>query len=267
MTRKSPRGGLAARGAALVVAAVLDAVAFATVLRPRHGYTSAHGLLVALTQGVGVAFGALVIAGALTAVARRRHGSPWAAMTAPRTLGIVLTVFVTAAVGSQIVRALRAEATQRASATAERADFRRWQAAVVPIVVRWMDTTRTDKVFVHGLPVTATAELPRRVHHSRQTLEALARSLAADSPRLPEGPQLRRLTGQLATALAMAERAQSSYALALAAGQGVAPNGRASRARSLIERGNAEARRSLAIMETFSLDANQLGASLFVQNP
>ena len=44
----------AIRGAALAAAVVLDAVAFATVLRPRHGYTSAYRLLVVLAVGMAV---------------------------------------------------------------------------------------------------------------------------------------------------------------------------------------------------------------------
>ena len=97
----------------------------------------------------------------------------------------------------------------------------------------------------------------------------LARSLAADSPRLPQRPDLRRLTNQLQTALAIARRAQRTYALALAAATrgGVARRLHGARIRGLIARGNAEVQRSLAIMAAFSFDANKLGGSLFFEQP
>lgn len=269
MRRSSPRRSAGMRGAALVLAIVLDAVAFATVLRPRHGYTSTHGLLVALAVGVGVALGALIIAGAAAVFPRRRHRSLWEATTSLPTLSLVLAPFIVAAVGSQIVPALRASASKDASTTAERADFQRWQATIVPIVVTWMDTIRTDGAFTHGLPATAITELRSRVDRSERTLEGLARSLEADWPRLPQRPQLRRLTNQLETGLTVAERAQRTYTLALAAAayRGVARKGRASAVRTLIDRGNEEAQQSLATMATFSLDANALGGSLFVERP
>lgn len=271
MRKGQLRNGPGVRGLVLAAAVVLEAIAFATVLRPRHGYTGAHGLLVALALGVGVALGASIIAGAATAAARRRPRSLWAATTRVSTLGVVLALFIAAAVGSRIVLALRQHPQQQSvpSNPAARADLQRWQATVVPIVVRWMDAIRADRAFVHGLPTTAVRELRLRVARSQRTFGQLARALAADSPRLPQRPALRRLTSELATALATAERAQTSYALAIgsASHTGFARRGRATQIRLLVDRGNTETEQSTAIMYRFSLDANKLGASLFVAKP
>jgi len=251
---------------ALVVA--LDAVAFATLLRPRHGYTSTHRLLIVLAVGSGAAVGALIVAGAAAAFRRRPDRSLWSATTAVPTISFVLAAFIAAAVTSQLVRAIRPAGSHSASAAAARADFQRWQATVVPIVVTWMHAIREDSAFLHGLPSTRETAL-RRVARSEQTFVRLARSLAADSPRLPQRPDLRRLTNQLQTALAIARRAQRTYALALAAATrgGVARRLHGARIRGLIARGNAEVQRSLAIMAAFSFDANKLGGSLFVEQP
>jgi len=260
-----------ARAAAFVLVVVLDAVAFATLLRPRHGYTSTHRLLVVLAVGVGAAAGAHIVAGAAATFRRRRDRSLWSATTALPTISFVLAVFIAAAVASQIVRAIHPLAGSQggASAAAARADFQRWQETVVPIVVTWMHTIRVDSAFAHGLPSTHETALRRRVDRSEQTFVRLARSLDAASLRLPQRPDLRRLTNQLQTALALARRAQRTYALALAAATrgGVARRLHGARTRRLIARGNAEVQRSLAIMAGFSFDANKLGGSLFVEQP
>jgi hypothetical protein len=130
-----------------------------------------------------------------------------------------------------------------------------------------MDAIRTDQALIHGLPNAALNELRRRVERSQQTIEELSRSLAADAPRLPQRPVLRRLTNELTTGLGVSERAQAIYALAMASAvhTGIAQKGRTSRIRSLIGRGNAELTQSRAIMYAFSLDANKLGGSLFVE--
>ena len=258
----------AERGVALTIALLLDAVAFATVLRPHHAYTSTQRLLVVLAIGVGVALGVSIIAGAATAVARRRRTSLWEATTTLSTLGFVLALFITTAVGSRIMPTVRPGASPVAvSSPAARADFQRWQATVVPIAVRWMDAIRTDQAFMHGLPDTALNELRRRVERSQRTIEELSRSLAAEAPRLPQRPALRRLTNEMTTGLAVSERAQAIYTLALAFSvqTGLARKDRATRIRSLIDRGNSEMTQSRTTMYAFSLDANKLGGSLFVQ--
>ena len=268
-TRDRPtQPGNGVRAALLGLVVALDAVAFATLLRPRHGYTSTQRLLIVLAVGAGAAVGALIVAGAAAAFLRRPERSLWSATTAVPTISFVLAAFIAAAVASQLVRAIRPAGSQSAPAAAARADFQRWQATVVPIVVTWMHAIREDSAFLHGLPSTPETAL-RRVARSEQTFVRLARSLAADSPRLPQRPDLRRLTNQLQTALAIARRAQRTYALALAAATrvGVARRLHEARIRRLIARGNAEAQRSLAIMAAFSFDANKLGGSLFVEQP
>jgi len=270
MRRASLRRRAGVHATAFALAVMLDAVAFATVLRPRHGYTSTNRLLIVLAVGVGVALVALIVAGAAAAHARRRHKSLLAATTALPTLSFVLALFITAAVGSQIIGDVRPPGGAHASPGARR-DFQRWQATVVPIVVRWMDTIRTDRALVHGVPTSAGGGLRRQVDRSERTLAGLVRSLVAASPGLPQRLQLRQLTSQLETALAVARRAQRTYALALAAAAaahgGVGHKARASRVRSLIDRGNAAAQRSVAIMAAFSVGANELGGSLFVEKP
>lgn len=255
------------RAAALTLTVALDAVAFATVLRPRHGYRGADSVLLALALGVGAALGALTIVAAIAALRRRPHESVWAATTALPTLGLVLVVFIAAGASSQVVQALRGTASPTASTPAARADFQRWQGTVVPIVVGWMHAIRADGAFTHNIPAAALGGLRARVDRSQRTLDGLARSLAADSPRLPGRPRLRRLTIELEAALAAAQRAQQTYALALseAANTGVDRKVGAAQVRALIDRGNAETRQSLSIMTTFSFDANGLGGSLFAE--
>jgi hypothetical protein len=252
-----------------MMAVVLDAVAFATVLRPRQGYRSATGLVVALAIGVGAALGAIVIVAAVTVLIRHRKRSVWEVTTALPTMALVLVVFIAAGAGSQIVQALPGPASQAGSQQAARADFERWQATVVPIVVGWMHAIRADRAFTHSIGAAAVGELRHRVDRSRRTLDGLARSLAAASPGLPRRLKLRRLTVELETALAAARRAQQTYmlALAVAAQGGEARTGRASALRVLIDRGNAGMQESVSIMTTFSYDANALGASLFAERP
>ncbi len=153
-----PGDGVRAVLLALVVA--LDAVAFATLLRPRHGYTSTHRLLIVLAVGAGAAVGALIVAGAAAAFRRRPDRSLWSATTAVPTISIVLAAFVAAAVASQLVRAIRPAGSQSAPAAAARADFQRWQATVVPIVVTWMHAIREDSAFLHGLPSSPRNSAP-----------------------------------------------------------------------------------------------------------
>lgn len=260
---------MSVRAATLMLAVALDAVAFATVLRPRHGYRSADALLLALAVGLGAAVGALTITAAIAKSRRPRGGSAWDAATAIPTLGLVLAMFIAAGAGSQVIRGLDGPATQAGSSEAARADFQRWQGAVVPIVVGWMHVIRADAAFTRGLPATASSRLRGRVERAQRTLDALARSLAAEAPRLPRRPRLRRLTIELQTALAAAQRAERTYALAVseAANAGADQKVRAARVRALLDRGNAETRQSLSIMTTFSFDANGLGGSLFAEQP
>ncbi len=254
----------------LAAAVGLDAIAFATVLRPRHGYTSAHRLLVALAVGLGAALAASIIAGAGTAFAQRRPRSLWTGITALSTLGAVLALFIAAAAGSRLVLVLRPDSQRAAASTqAARTDFRRWQATVVPIAVRWMDAMRSQRPFRRGLPTTGINELRRRVDRADRTFGQLTRSLAADSRRLPQRPALRRLTSELTLALVIAQRAQASYERAIGSAshpRSTGP-GRTRNIGPLVNRGNREATRSARIMYAFSLEANKLGASLFAQQP
>ena len=257
------------RAAALTLAVALDAIAFATMLRPRHGYRSADRLLLTLAIGVGAALGALAIVAALTALRRRHHRSVWEVMTALPTLGLVLLAFIAASAGSQLAPAPGGPPTQAGSSEAARADFERWQATVVPIVVGWMDAVRVDRAFTHNVPIAALEGLKASVDQSLQTLDRLARSLAAASPQLPQRPQLRQLTLELQAALAAAQRAEQTYALALdaAARRGEARSGRAYPVRTLIDRGNAETRESLSTMTAFSFAANAVGQSMLADRP
>jgi hypothetical protein len=262
------RRGTRAVAFALVVA--LAAVAFTTLLRPRNGYTSTDRLLVVLGLGAAAAVGGLIIAGA-AANLRRRGGdrSFWPAMTSPPSMGVVLGLFIAAAAASQLLQAVRPASGTNSAPAATRADFRRWQAAAVPIMVQWMQAIRNDGVFAHGFPPGAPNRFRRPVDRSRRTLARLARSLAADAPQLPQRSDLRRLTRQLERALAVARRGQRNYALAL----DVASPASRIRARQraligrLVDRGNKDIQRSLAIMTGVSFDANKLGASLFVEQP
>lgn len=258
----------AERGVALTIAILMDAVAFATVLRPQHAYTSTQRLLVVLAIGMAVAVGASIIAGAGAAAARRRRTSLWEATTTLSTLGIVLALFITAAIGSRIIPTGHPGAHRVAVSTpAERADFQRWQATVVPLAVRWMDAIRTDQAFIHGLPDTGLNELRRRVDRSQRTIDELSLSLAADAPRVPQPPALRRVTKELTAGLAVSERAQAIYALAMASAvqTGIGRNDRARRSRLLIDHGNTELTHSRTLMYAFSLDANKLGELLFAE--
>ncbi len=250
----------------LALVVPLDAVAFATLLRPRHGYTSIHPLLVVLALGTGVGLAALTAVAAIVAIAanraRRSRISLWDAMTV-RKMAIVLAIFVAAAVSSQLIRAIGPAATSQDNAAG--ADFRRWQEQVIPIVVTYTSALREDRVLIHGLPPAAGSELRQRVARSEQTLSRLARTVAAEAPQLPARPELRRLTGRLETALALAVQAQRSYSLALAAAAHTTR--RDVQVRRLATRGRAELQRSQMTMAAFSFDANNLGATLFAGSP
>jgi hypothetical protein len=262
--------GRCARAVAFAFVVVLVAVAFATLLRPRNGYTSTDRLLVVLTLGAAAAVGALIIAGAAATLRRRRGDrSLWPAVTSLPSMSFVLALFIAAAVASQLLHAIRPASGSAGASAATRGDFRRWQATAVPIMVQWMDTIRNDGAFVHGLPPGAATRVRRRVDGSERTLVRLAGSLAAAAPRLPQRPDLRRLTQQLETALAVAQRAQASYSLALAVASRDGSTRTPQRAliRRLVARGNGDIQRSLAIMTGVSPDANKLGASLSAEQP
>lgn len=252
---------------ALTLTVAVSAVAFATIVRPRHGYSSAPTLLAALASGVGVAVGALALVAVVTAAARRRERSVWTAVTAAPTLGTVTALFVIVAAVSQLAPPLRTSNSQPASPRVARGDFQRWQTAVVPIAVSWMHAVRVARAFDHGIPDRGLIALRRRVIQAGRTLDRLGRTLAADAPTLPQRPRLRRLTAELETAVAFARRAQQDYVQALTTGGAVAgarpPSSRVARQRALINAGNAAIRESLSIMTTFSVQANGLGTSLF----
>jgi lysylphosphatidylglycerol synthetase-like protein (DUF2156 family) len=124
----SPRRSAGERAAALTLAVVLDAVAFATVLRPGHGYAPDR-LVIALAAGVGAALAVLILAGGAVAARGRSRRSLWAATTSPRTLSVVLALFVAVAAGWQLARAPRASPSQTSNLAARR-DFQRWQQTV-----------------------------------------------------------------------------------------------------------------------------------------
>ena len=255
----------AVRAGALVVVVVVAALAFATLLRPRNGYAGVHRLVPMLAIGGGLALAVLI---AVAVVLRRRGDRPlWSAMTAVPTLSFVLALFVAASVVPSAAHWIRSSSAESGSAAGT--DFRRWQEAVVPIVVRWMDAVRTDNAFAHGFPKASAGAIGRRVHRSERTLDGLARLLASDSPRLPQRPELLRLTGRLEAAVLLAQHALRSFALALAMERddAAAPSGQVARIRRLIAGGNAEVRRAAAIMRGFSLAANDLGGSLFSGQP
>jgi hypothetical protein len=268
--QQAPGLGRSARAVASVLIVVLAAVAFATLLRPRNGYASTDRLLVVLVLGAASAVGALIIAGAAATLRRRGPDrSLWRAVTSLRSMSFVLALFIAAAVASQVLHAIRPASGTAGASAAARGDFRRWQATAVPIMVQWMAAIRNDNAFVRGLPDTAAGRLRQRVDRSARTLARLSRSLAAAAPRLPQRPNLRRLTQELEQALAAARRAQASYTFALAVANRAGGIRTAQQAliRRLIARGNKDIRRSLATMTGVSLDANKLGASLFVEAP
>lgn len=255
----------AIRAGALVVVIVVAALAFASLLRPRNGYAGAHRLVLMLAIGGGVA---LVVLIAVAVVLRRRGDrSLWSAMTAVPTLSFVLALFVAASAVPAAAHWIRSSSAGSDSAAGT--DFHRWQEAVVPIVVRWMDAVRMDNAFAHGFPKASAVAIGRRVHRSERTLNRLAHVLASDSSRLPQRPELLQLTRRLEAALLLARQAQKNFALALAVarGSGAADNGRAARIRRLVARGNEQVRRASAIMRAFSFTANDLGGSLFSGQP
>lgn len=263
--RRVPEHSRAMRLLALFVTFVVDAVAFATILRPRHGYTSGPTFLAALADGVGAALGALGLAAAAIALARRREPSVWRVVTAAPTLGTIVAVFVIAAAGSQLAPTLLPPSGPPA-ARAARGDFQRWQAAVVPIAVRWMHAVRIARRFERGIPARGLIGLRRKVIDAERTLDQLGRTLAAEAPSLPQRPRLRKLTIELQTAVAFARRAQHYYVLSLTPGARPTPRhsqGRVAGPRALVDLGNAAIRESLSIMTTFSLQANGFGTSLF----
>lgn len=254
----------AIRAGVLVVVIVIAALAFAALLRPRSGYAGMHRLVPMLAIGGGAAL--VVLVAVATVLRRRDDRSVWSAMTAVPTMSFVLALFIAASLVPAAVHAIRSPSTGSRSAAGT--DFHRWQEAVVPIVVRWMDAVRTDKAFAHGFPKASALAIGRRVNRSKRTLDGLARVLASDSPRLPQRPELLRLTRRLEAALLLARQAEKSFALALAVdrGKGAARSGRA-RVRRLVARGNGELRRSAAIMRAFAFAANDLGGSLFSGQP
>ena len=253
-------GSAAIRVGLFAATLALAAVAFAAALRPHNGYASLDRLLLMLAIGAAAALLAIITLGTV----RHARGSlsPWSAMTSVSSLSFVLAVVIAAAVAPPVVHVIRSRSAGNDSAA--RADFRKWQEAVVPVVVRWMDAVRTDKAFRHGLPKGPAVEVRRRVERSEQTLSRLARLLAVEAPRLPQRPELHRLTRRLEVALSLARQAGRNYALALAARRlsKTVGHGGAERARRLVVRGNAELRRAAAIMRAFAFAANDLGGAL-----
>lgn len=258
-------GSVAIRVGLLAATLALAAVAFAAALRPHNGYASLDRLLLMLAIGAAAALLAIITLGT---VLHARGSLPlWSAMTSVSSLSIVLAVVIAAAVAPPVVHAIRARSAGNGSAA--RADFRRWQEAVVRVVVRWMDAVRTDKAFRHGLPKGPAVEVRRRVEHSERTLSHLARSLAVEAPRLPQRAELQRLTKRLVAALSLARQAGRNYALALEARRPskTVCHGGAEQARRLVVRGNAELRRAAAIMRAFAFAANDLGGALSSGSP
>ena len=154
--------------AALTLTVALGAIAFATVLRPRHGYRRADSLLLALALAlaIGAALGAVAIVGAIAAF-RRRHESVWEAMTGASDARSRAGGVRRSRRWLQIVPALGGPAGRTTSTPAARADFQRWQATVVPIVVGWMHAIRADRAFTHTIPALAVGALRGSVDRSR----------------------------------------------------------------------------------------------------
>lgn len=262
----------AVRPVAVGVVVLVAALAFATLLRPRAGYASAQPLLFALALGAGLGVVSLVLIGAVARLARpglRGRRSLRRSATAWPSMAIVVTIFVTSAAAPRVVHGIsvlsRGGGVSRSS---QQAAFRTWQQLVVPIVVSYASAVGKDAVLVHGLPRGHLRRLLRAVSASEAVLTRLGVRLRSDAAQLPARPELARLTTLLERSLASGQAAQRTLVVALGKALGVRSGaGRRAWLERLLAGGLAQLRRSQAAMFSFSLEANKLGASLFVQAP
>ncbi len=251
----------------------VTALATATLLRPRAGYTSPQPLLGALSLGAGLGVASLGLVG-LVAHIRSLDSLSFAALcrsaTAWRSLGVVVFIFVTSAIAPRIVHGVDV-LTQNpgASLASKQADFRRWQQVVVPIVVSYTSDLKTDGVFVHGLPLEHPGQLLRALINSQRAVRHLRANLRLDSAQLPSRPELRHLTALLDRSLALGQQAQGRFRQAInyalrTSGSAAALRGRA---KKLVALGLRQLGSSQSAMADFSFGANWLGGSLFAQTP
>lgn len=256
------------RPVAVFVVVAVAAVAFATLLRPRTGYTRIGPVLLASAAGGGLALAALLAA---ALVIRHRHGatSLRRAMMAWPGMALVLLVFVGAAAVPRVVAATEGllEGTTSSNAV-QQADFSRWQQTVAPLAGAYISAVRADAVFLPGLPLHPSRRLLGAIRSTAARLVHLRQLLAEHAAHLPSRHGLSRFTNLLEQGLAFANRAQRPLLLAAEAELGDADTvGANQRLRALRRRGLGQLRRSEAAMTAFSLGANKLGGSLFAQRP
>lgn len=243
-------------GAPLAAAAAIvtiAALATATVLRPRGGFTSTLHLLAALALGASAALLALLAATAVAAIVRGRRGRA----TPPLPL-LALAALAAALLLAASLQALRTADSPTATAAPSPAasEFARWQQQVVPIVVSYITIVRADATLLRRPPRTRSHLLraEQRVRAGATTLRhdtaALAHLPSAD-------PDLTRLSRRLRTALRLAQRGQAKATAALS--DAAAPR------RSLLAQARRALRSSQQAMAVFTLKANMLGAQLNAQ--
>lgn len=242
------------------LAVVVAALATATALRPREGYTSSLHLLAALMIGASAVVLALLVLTTLV-VSQKASRS-----RAPLLRRLTLTAVAAALLLAASVQALHAGATpQAAGSSAAAATFARWQRRVVPVVVAYASVIRADASLLRSLPRTR-----QRIAAAQTRVAAGARSLARLRPpparagRLsPDEPTLPQLTRLLNRSLGLARQGQAALAAGLAA-LAAAPASR-SAGRALIAESKRELRQSQQAMATFTVEANALGGRLNAQ--
>lgn len=274
MRLDAPRAPSRAEGVCGVLAVVVvAALAVATLLRPAAGYTTAQPLLLALALGAGLGAVSLLITGLLARAVRagrEAHGSLWGTATGWPIIAIVVGAFVIAAAAPHVVDGIvRLTRDQGASRAAEQSDFRDWQQVVVPIVLSYTSALQKDAAFSHGFPRRRLRRLLGVLMGSQTKLEDLRRRLQSHTHGLRSRPELARLTASLDRSLALAQRAQRTLSEAVIDALrrfGTTATGRAT-VKGLAALGVSQLHSSQAAAYAFSLEANKLGASLFVPAP
>lgn len=267
-----PRTGEGVRLIAAIGVVAIAALAVATLLRPKAGYTHTPPMLIAIAAGAGLGAASLLLVGLVICIVVRdgaRRRTLRHAVTAWPTMTIVLIVFVGGAAGPRMARAVDVLVGGAGSSqAAERTDFSRWQQTVAPVTAKYISAIRKDGVFLRGLPRTLERGLPATLRDSARTLTHLHRLIADRAARLALNPELKRLTESLEQGLVSAERAQRPFLL-VAEGLRRGADSAAARGklRQLRGQGLGQLQRAQNAMQTFSLGANKLGASLFAQSP